>query len=178
MDRKTFFQAIRDKRLKGVYLLEGVEENIKASALQQLRKVILPEGMEELNETVLDAPDTAQIVAAAETLPFLADQRLVLVREHSALQRGEADEKLIEYLPKVPETTVLIFWQNGKADSRKKLYKAIDKLGGVVSFQTLTDQELNEWVRQRFVKAGKDCGGQTAETLVTISGKDTMQLRT
>lgn len=162
MDRKNFFQAIRNKQVKGVYLLEGVEENIKASALQQMRRAILPEGMEELNETILDAPDTAQIIAAAETMPFMADQRLVLVREHGALQRGEADEKLLSYLPRVPDTTVLVFLHNGKADSRKKLYKAIDKLDGVVSFQTLDDRELNEWVRQRFSKAGKECTGAAA----------------
>ena len=63
-----------------IVTFEGVEENIKASALNALRKALWPEGLEELNETLLDNPMTDAIIAAAETLPFMADKRLVTVR--------------------------------------------------------------------------------------------------
>ena len=56
MDRKEFTRLLKAGKVQGAYLFEGVEENIKAAALQSLRKAILPEGMEELNETVMDAP--------------------------------------------------------------------------------------------------------------------------
>ena len=69
MDRKELMQAIKEGRVQGAYLFEGVEENIKASALNALRKALLPEGLEELNETLLDNPATDAIIAAAETLP-------------------------------------------------------------------------------------------------------------
>ena len=176
MDRNAFFKAIAAKNLGTVYLLEGVEEHVKASALQALCRALLPEGMEELNETTLEAPDTALLIQAAETLPFMADRRLVVVRELPALGRGEADDRLLDYLSRVPETTVLVFYQQGKADARKKLYKAIEKLGGVVSFQPLSDAELNDWIRQRFGKAGKECSGSTASLLSFTSGSDTRQL--
>ena len=48
MDRKELMQAIKEGRVQGAYLFEGVEENIKASALNALRKALLPEGLEEL----------------------------------------------------------------------------------------------------------------------------------
>ena len=32
--------------------------------------------MEEMNEIVLEDPETDQLIAAAETLPFMADRRL------------------------------------------------------------------------------------------------------
>ena len=69
----------------------------------------------------------------------MADKRLVIVKEHSALLRGDADERLVSYIPHVPDTTVLLFVHRGKADARKKLYKAIDKLKNVVSFNTLSE---------------------------------------
>ena len=95
MDRKELMQAIKDGRVQGAYLFEGVEENIKAAAMTALRKALLPEGLEELNETILDNPMTDAIIAAAETLPFMADKRLVTVREHPALSgRAEADDSL------------------------------------------------------------------------------------
>ena len=145
MDRKELMQAIKDGRVKGAYLLEGTEENIKASALAALRKKLLPEGLEELNENLMDNPTTDALIAAAETLPFLADQRLVVVREHPALTgRAEADDRLLDYLQHVPDSCVMVFMQRGKADARKKLYKAVQKHGAVVTFSPLTDVELNQ----------------------------------
>lgn len=178
MDRKEFTQAIRDGKVGGVYLFEGPEENIKAAALAQLRKALLPEGLEELNETVLDAPATDAVIAAAETLPFLADKRLIVVREHPALTgRGEGDDRLRDYMAHVPESAVLVFLVRGKADARKKLYTAIKKHGSIVSFQPLTDAELNDWIRRTFASLGKDCSPQTASLLAFTVGGGTALMR-
>ena len=178
MDRKEFTQLIKAGTVSGAYLFEGVEENIKAATLQALRKAILPEGMEELNESLMDAPDASAIIAACETLPFLADKRLVIVREHPALTgRSDADEKLLSYIPNVPESAVLVFLCRGKADARKKLYTAIKKAGGIVSFAPLTDTELNAWVVKTFAGLGKSVSPQTASVLTFTVGSDTALLR-
>ncbi|MBQ2928696.1 MAG: DNA polymerase III subunit delta [Clostridia bacterium] len=178
MDRKEFTQLIKAGTVSGAYLFEGVEENIKAATLQALRKAILPEGMEELGESLMDAPDASAIIAACETLPFLADKRLVIVREHPALTgRSDADEKLLSYIPNVPESAVLVFLCRGKADARKKLYTAIKKAGGIVSFAPLTDAELNAWVVKAFTGLGKSVSPQTASVLTFTVGSDTALLR-
>lgn len=178
MDRKAFMQAVKDGKLSGSYLLEGPEENIKASALAAVRKKLLPEGLEELNESLMDNPATDALIAAAETLPFLADQRLVVVREHPALTgRAEADERLCAYLQHLPDTCVMIFMCRGKADARKKLYKAIQKYGEVVAFNPLADAELNAWIVRAFGAMGKQCSPQTASLLAFTVGNDTALLR-
>lgn len=179
MDRKDFTQLIKTGKVQGAYLFEGVEENIKAATLTALRKAILPEGFEELNESLMDSPATDAIIAACETLPFMADKRLVVVREHPALTgRADADDKLIAYIPQVPESTVLVFIAQGKADARKKLYSAIKKINGIVSFSALTDAELNAWVVKNFSGLGKTCSAQVAALLTFTVGNDTALLRT
>lgn len=179
MDRKEFTQAVKSGQVQGVYLFEGPEENIKASALEMLRKKLLPEGLEELNESLMDSPATDALIAAAETLPFLAEKRLVVVREHPALLgRAEADDRLCDYMKKVPETCVIVFLCRGKADARKKLYKAVQKNGAVVAFNPLTDAELNAWIIRAFGAMGKDCSPQTASLLSFTVGSDTALLRT
>lgn len=179
MDRKDFTQLIKTGKVQGAYLFEGVEENIKAATLTALRKAILPEGFEELNESLMDSPATDAIIAACETLPFMADKRLVVVREHPALTgRADADEKLIAYIPQVPESTVLVFIAQGKADARKKLYSAIKKINGIVTFSALTDGELNAWVVKNFSGLGKTCSAQVAALLTFTVGSDTALLRT
>ena len=178
MDRKEFSQLVKAGSVQGAYLFEGVEENIKAATLQSLRKAILPEGMEELNESVMDAPATDAVIAACETLPFLADKRLVIVREHPALTgRADADDRLLSYISNVPDSAVLVFLCRGKADARKKLYGAIKKVGGIVSFAPLSDAELNAWIVKTFVGLGKSVTPQTASVLAFTVGSDTALLR-
>lgn len=178
MDRKEFAQQIKAGKVQGAYLFEGVEENIKAAMLHTLRKAILPEGMEELNESLMDAPTTDAIIAACETLPFMADKRLVIVKEHPAFAgRADADERLISYIPNVPESAALVFLCRGKADGRKKLYAAIKKANGVVSFDPLKDEELTPWIIKTFAELGKSISPQTASVLSFTVGSDTALLR-
>lgn len=178
MDRKELTQQINQGLVGGVYLFEGVEENIKRAALTQLRKALLPEGLEQLNEATLDAPASDALIAACETLPFLSDKRLVVVQDHPAFAKSEAEEKLLNYLPKLAPTCVLIFMVRGKADARKKLYKTIAKCGHVVSFTQLTDQELNDWIVRRFQSQNKLCAYPTAALLAFTVGSDTQLLST
>ena len=179
MDRKEFTQLLRNSAVQGAYLFEGAEENIKAATLSALRKALLPEGFEELNEAVMDAPPADAIIAACETLPFMADKRLVIVREHPALTgRAEAEEKLLGYLPQVPDSTVLVFIARGKADARKKLYTTLKKCGGVVTFAPLTEAELSAWVAKAFAGLGKSCAPQVASQLIFTVGTDTALLHT
>lgn len=178
MNYKEFAQALKAGSIGGAYLFEGVEENIKDSALAALRKKLLPEGLEEMNEAQMDNPSADAVIAAAETLPFLGDKRLVIVRDQAGLgSRGECDEKLLNYIANVPETTALIFFVRGKADARKKLTQAIKKHGQIVAFDPLAEGELHQWIARKFQELGKYCDTACASFLAFWSGTDTAQLR-
>ena len=173
MDRKNFEKALAGGSLPSVLLFEGEEEQMKQDALSALRKTLLPAGMEEMNEMILDDPETDQVIAAAETLPFLADRRLIIIRDHPAITgRGEADDRLVSYLPSVPSSAVLLFYCTGKPDARKKLYTAVKKLGGIVSFARLSGSELTRFVTDAFHEAGKECDARTADYLIFTVGSD------
>ena len=179
MDRKDFDRLLAQGGIPSVLLFEGEEEHMKQTALDALQKKLLPEGLEELNRTLLDAPETDQIIAAAETLPFMADRRLVVVRNHPALTgRAEADDRLAEYLPSVPASAVLLFYCTQKPDGRKKLYTAVKKLNGIVVFSPLRDRELTSFVTSAFRDLGKECDERTADLLVFTCGSDTGLLLT
>ena len=179
MDQKDFNRAFSRHTLPNVMILDGEEEQQKQDALAELRREILPSGMETLNETVLADPSVDQLIADAETQPFMSDRRLIVVRDYPALSgRGEADERLIAYLPSVPATTVLVFFCTGKADGRKKLYSAVKKCGGIFTFSKLKGTELTHFVTEAFRKAGKECDERTADYLIFTSGSDTGLLLT
>ena len=129
--------------------------------------------MESLNETILEDPRPDQLIAAVETQPFMSDRRLVIVRDCPALSgRAEADDRLISYLPSVPETAFLLFYCTGKPDGRKKLYSAIKKSGAVITFAALKGPELTRFVTDTFKQQGKECDERTAEYLIFTVGDD------
>ena len=179
MDRKDFIRALSTGTVPSVLLFEGEEEQLKQEALAQLREAVLPAGMEALNETVLEDPETDRLIADAETQPFMSERRLVVIRDLPCLTgRAEADEKLISWLPSVPDTTILLFYCTGKPDGRKKLYSAVRKLNGIVTFSPLRGAELVRFVTDAFKESGKECDERTAEYLIFTVGDDAGLLRT
>lgn len=178
MDRQDFERALSRRSLPSVLLFEGQEEQLKQDALSSLRAAILPAGMEAMNETVLEDPEPDRLIADAETQPFMAERRLIVIRDYPALMgRAEADEKLLSWLPSVPDTTILLFYCTGKPDGRKKLYTAVKKLGGVVTFAPMRGPELVRFVTDAFQEAGKECDARTAEYLIFTVGDDAGLLR-
>lgn len=191
MNHTEFFKIIKAGQIGSLYLMEGVEEYIKQTALEQLRNQLLPVGMEALNETVLENPSLPTLKSAAETLPFMADQRLVIVRECSLLkparkggEEGEAapeeDDQtsaFCDYVAGVPPTTCLVFYEKGKADGRRKLYGAIKKHGAVAVFDTMKDDQLNQWIMQTMRKLGKEISPAVASRLSFTVGSDAALLR-
>lgn len=143
-------------------LLDGDEEYVKDSAISQLRQTLLQEGMEALNESVLDEKASArQIIEACETLPFMTEKRLVLVKDSPFVLSGKknqetkdaaGEEAMLDYIATLPSQTQLVFVAKGTADMRKKLPKKIATLGGNVRFDYLKEKELSQWV-QRTLRA-------------------------
>ncbi len=179
MDRNDFDLLLSRGTFPSVMLFEGEEEHLKQSALRALQEKLLPQGLEDLNRTLLDAPETDQIIAAAETLPFMSERRLIIVRDHPALiGRAEVDDRLTDYLHSVPASAILLFYCTRKPDARKKLYVAIKKLNGIVVFSPLRDRELTTFVTSAFRELGKECDERTADFLVFTCGSDTGLLLT
>ncbi len=177
MERKEFLKLLEQKRIPSVLLFEGEEAHLMQSALADLRSALLPPGLEELNESRLEAPETDELIAAAETVPFMADRRLVTVRDYPSLVgKSETDDRLISYLPRVPKETVLLFLCIQAPNKKKKLYTAVNKMGGVVTFDKMNGAELTTFVTRAFKDLGRECDERTADFLIFTCGRDTSAL--
>ena len=161
MNYKDFFSKLRGGELPRVLLLEGEEEYTKDSALHQIRRKILPEGLEELNETPLGAQSTAgEIVDACETLPFLSPLRLVVVRDSPLVlktpgaSRDDGLDRLLAYIANLPAHVFLVFFCRGKADRTRKVAARIDSLGGRVDFAPLDAKDNSIWLSRELSAHG------------------------
>ena len=182
MDQWAFFDELKAGTVHNVYCFYGPEAYIRRSALEKLRAKVLMPGLEDMNETLLSAPTAQQVIESCETLPMMSDYRLVIVRDCALTQSGKAKDEaqdsaaLCEYLPRVPQTTCLLFDLGDGVDKRKKLSQALIKLPGAVSFDALDDAQLARWMGQTLRPLGKKMDRAACEALAFTSGRDLTML--
>lgn len=183
MNHTAFFAGVKAGEIKSLYLFEGAEEYIKQQALARLCEKLLPAGMEQMNLSDLSDPEADALIAAAETLPFLGDKRVVVVRDSDLLTSGRKQENekkaeaVLQYLQHVSPSTCLIFYVKGKADGRKKLYAQMKKAGCIVDFSPMNDAECASWTQRSMKAMGKQMDGETAGKLVFTVGRDAALLK-
>ncbi len=173
MNARSFFQCIKADTLSGAYLLAGEEEYIKESALSALVDQIAPISR-DLNLQYLEDGTADTIISACETLPFLAERRLVICK---FLLQGEEGKKLGGYLSHVPETTLLIFFLRGKADEKLGIVKTLKKEDRLVDFSPLTPLDASRWVRKQAAQLGGSITEEAARFLVALVGTQVFSLK-
>ena len=183
MKYDDFFKTLASNQIAFCYLFEGVEEHVKSQALQMLRKKLLTNGFEEMNDSTIKNPTIDNLIANITTYPFMADKRILTVKDLEVLA-GKANakvedefiNKLTHLLKNPPDTACLVFYVRGKSDKRRKLYKLIQKQAIVVEFEQLSDKELIKWITKEMATHGKTITQQACEKLYFTTGKDLTSL--
>lgn len=155
------------------YLFYGSETYLIKNYEEALTEALLPPGAEGMNFDVLEGKKAtaAAIMDAAETLPFLNEKRLVLVRNSEFFQKGgrkEEGENLVDFLGNLPETTCLLFVEE-KVEKNNRLYKAVAKNGMAVDFQPLTEKEIISWLKKSCRDQDLTLNDSTAVYLLRIT---------
>lgn len=170
---KQLKEQIKSGNFQTCYLFYGNENYLKKYYMEQMKQAIIPVGMEMMNLDVLEGKQVSsgQIIDAAETLPFMTDKRLIVIKESELFQSGRKDEteKTAAFLSKLPETTCLIFIES-QIDKRNKLYKQMDKFGRIVEFATPKESELAVWLQKGFKKYHKQISPKTAAYMIRTVG--------
>jgi len=176
---------IRSGRFRPVYLVYGEETFLVEEVYRALRAAIVRPETADFNFHVLEpGPDQlSQALSLAQTQPFFADRRLVVVKDCPAIvprrkagaeeeAQGDAgDANLLAYLKAPVSSTVLLFLA-ASVDARRKTTKALMAAGGAVECQPLKTEDAVMWVQQRAQSEGKRLGTQAANMLVERVGPD------
>ncbi len=161
-----FNKEINSGVLKNIYLLTGKEEYLIDEGLKRLKEKHINPSLEALNYTILEGGsiDFEDILNASETLPFMSEKRIVIVRDSIIFSgNGNNDNRikamrkeLLEYLDNINESTVLILIEK-KESIRKNnaIYKKIDSLSGIVDMEKLKGFQLENWIQVQFKNRGK-----------------------
>ena len=121
-----------------------------------------------------DDSQPGAIVQEAETLPFLAERRVIVVRNVERYNRMSGEKgsplaALMRYLDTPCDTTLLIL-VSAQIDKRKKLYKACKKLDAIVECPQLEDNALRSWVQEELGKREKRIRASAINELIGRAG--------
>ncbi len=136
-------KAIVNKAFEPAYFFHGDDEYRKESAVRELIAGAVDPATRDFNFDLLRGGDVTpeQLASAANTLPMMADRRVVVLRDVPALKK-DARAVLERYLTRPSRDTVLIL----VAPAGTKPEKGLDHGVVSLSFPVLRDQELMEWV--------------------------------
>jgi len=161
------------------YVFHGSDEFTRAETVAEFRRRLRPADTADLNTTWLEGRTVtlAELRHACETVPFLAERRLVLVTGLlTRLARGEREllQGLLDLLPCLPETTRLVFIEEGTlARGHPVLKQAREHERGYVRcFDPPKPQALPRWIVRRAERHGGRVEPEAAVRLAQVVGPD------
>ncbi len=160
-----------------VYILAGEEQFQLDETLDELEKAL---SVDTLNRETLHPPEASadDIIMATQTMPFLSDRRLVIVREAHKLKVSEAGKLALFIAHPSASACLVLLWNDRIPKEIKKsaLFAAAEKSGMVVDFKKMYERELPAWVQKRAAFIGKRMGMDAVNHLLAESGPGLLDL--
>ncbi len=121
------------------------------------------------NSFSADETGAAEVVETANTVPFLAERRVVLVRRAEQFDNDRAAKHLVPYLESPNPQCVLVMISE-RLDRRLKLFKAADKQGYLVPSPELRENEVRLWINAAFEERAKKAHPDAVNAIVERAG--------
>lgn len=162
--------------LLAVYLIYGSEDLLLDQAVERLKGRLSEVADLEYNLQVFDGETASadEIIAAANTMPFMSDKRLVIVRRTDKMGASDLGA-LADYAGDPNPTTALVLVAE-KMAKNLRIYKAVAAKGGAHEYKPPTKREFPATVVSMFAARRRKIGLDAAEVLVRAVGYDLRRL--
>ena len=173
-----------------LYILLGQDDFSLGHSLEEIKRGIGDQTLLVANTTTLDGQQITldQLRTVCETLPFLAERRLVIVKgllerfepKGKSSRRGkntqitnQQDEykSLAAYITKIPDTTILVLI-DGRIGSNNPLFRELSAKAEVRSFPLLKDAKLRQWIQRRVKEEGGSISPQAVNLIAKLVGSN------
>jgi len=181
------------------YIIHGSDELRRTRLLDQMRGDLRGDAaVGDLNTSVFDGRQVSmgELRHVCDSSPFFADRRMVIVHgllsrlaterrgkdqeqsqgEEPSWKRGFVKE-LLDYLPKLPETTRLLFVENKALDDSHPVVKFAESQGEgkgayIRLYQAPEEKDLPDWIQQQVEEKGGRISQDGALFLAELVGSD------
>ncbi len=170
-----------------LYVLFGEDDYSLKQFLAEIKRGVGDEASLIANTTNLDGQKMTldQLRSVCETVPFLAEKRLVIVegllgrfetrgkpkRKKAARSAGRGSDykSIAEYVSRIPQFTILAI-VDGKISNGNPLLRELSAKAEVRSFPLLKEAGLKPWIQRRVTEAGGSITPQAVGLLVKFVG--------
>ena len=171
---QTLNQDIKTGEFKQIYLLYGEEAFLKNSYKNRLKEAII--GDDTMNFARFEGKglDVDELIRLADTMPFFAERRLILVEDSGFFK--SASDAPVQYLPSMPDTTILLFIET-EVDKRNRLYKKVKDMGYAAELNRQDSAQLARWAGGILTREQKKITKHTMELFLSMAGDDMENIR-
>jgi DNA polymerase-3 subunit delta len=167
---EELIRGLKQGKVLPLYLLFGEEEFLVQEAVDLIISTVVDPGTRDFNFNTVYCKGASgnEIVNLCQTLPFMAERRLVIAKEIEALKTADLDE-LLAYLQSPSPSTCLVMISNQPKYEKKPVIAAVEAAGSVVRFFALLDKDMQgwieSWVRRRGLSIQRDAVQYVLQTL-------------
>lgn len=163
-------EDIKQNNFKQIYLLYGEERYLRRQYRQKLQAALCSDG-DTMNVHFYSGKDVpvGEIIDLAETLPFLAERRVIFISDSGLFKSG--GEKLAEYLASPCGSTYFVFTES-EVDKRSKLFKTVQSKGYAADFTVQDESTLKRWIAGTLGRDGKKITENTVQLIISKTGTD------
>jgi len=173
-----------------LYILLGQDDFSLGHSLEEIKRGIGDQTILVANTTILDGQQITldQLTSVCETVPFLTERRLVIVkgllarfepkgkssrqRKHTQITNQQDEYKsLAAYITKIPDTTILVL-VDGRIGNNNPLLRELSAKAEVRSFPLLKDAKLRQWIQGYVAKEGGSISPQAINLIAKLVGSN------
>jgi DNA polymerase III subunit delta len=157
------------------FIISGDDQYLREREEKKIRDKVLSREEIDLNFSVYGPEEARKAIDELGTSPFLADKRVVVLREAERFTE-EALKEVIAYLKKPSKTGVLVVTSG--PDFRKKTgYKTISSYAATVSADKLSPYKIKEGIRSLLKKENTDISSEAVDLIFELKGSDPAVIR-
>jgi DNA polymerase-3 subunit delta len=173
-----------------LYILIGPDDFSLGHSLEEIKKSIGDQTLLAANTNTMDGKQITldQLKTVCETVPFLAERRLVIVTgllerfepkgktsrrrksTHIANQQGEY-KALADYITKIPDSTILVLIDTS-VGRNNPLFRELSAKAEVRSFPLLKETELRQWIQRYVAEEGGSISPQAINLIAKLIGSN------
>jgi DNA polymerase-3 subunit delta len=168
----ALFRSLNKGDLAPVYYFHGPEDVLRDEAVRAVLDRALDPGLRDFNFDQRSAGqlDAEEVHALCNTVPMLAERRVVLIRDVEAWKRKtKGRAQFLQYLDRPSDETVVMLIQGSGEEG---LDPELARAAYTVRFDPLPAERAAKWVLHRAGKLGLALEPQAAQHLVRSVGND------
>ncbi len=172
MKFEDIVKDLKNKIYKPIYFLYGEESYFIDQISDYIANNVLDEAEKAFNQVVMYGKDSKveDVINAAKRFPMMANHQVLIVKEAQQLKQIE---KLQFYAEQPLNSTILVVnYKNKTFDKRKKVYKAIKKIGVIFESKKLYENQVASWIKNYLKKKKYTISPVSSKLLTDFLGTD------